>query len=198
MKIVAVAPIFLSLFVSAHVHAQDGAVSLAPESGEVTVGGFVNATCTASGTFDSISVGNLLDNTTGGLRASQVNNKKAQNTSFLICNGVNSTLTVTANSLVSSGVLPAGAAARGFTNQVQYRATAALLSGGYSSDAIVATDVSDTIAITGAPDRIGLLAAPVNTLEITLSDAALPSGATFLLGDANYAGSVTLTFAAQL
>jgi hypothetical protein len=175
-----------------------GAPALAQQTVNVEISGSAAASCSASGSFANIALGNLVETSTGGLRATQVNNKKAQNTSALFCNGVNSTLSLTANSLVAAASLPAGAASAGFTNQVQFRATASLLSGGYSSDTITATDVSDTTASAGASDVIGLLAAPVNTLEITLTEAALPVGSTFLMADPSYTGSVTLTIAAQL
>jgi hypothetical protein len=174
------------------------APALAQPTGVVTLGGNAPAVCSASGTFVPINLGNLIDIGTGGLKASQVNNKTANNASALFCNGVNSTLALTANSLVATGPLPPGAASAGFTNQVNYRATASLLTGGYSSDSIAATDTSDTTSTAGTPDLIGLLAAPVNTLQITLSDATLPSGANFLVADPAYTGSITLTIAAQL
>jgi hypothetical protein len=166
--------------------------------GEANFQGNVPAVCSASGGFVTINLGSLLDTATGGLKASQVNNQSSTNTSAFFCNGVNSTLALTASNLVAGTSLQSGAAAAGFTNQVTYRATASLLTGAYSSDAVVATDVSDSTSTAGTPDRIGLLAAPINTLQITLTQAALPSGASFLMADPTYSGSVTLTIAAQL
>jgi hypothetical protein len=174
------------------------APAMAQQTGEVTITGNAPAACSASGAFIPIGLGNLVDAGTGGLKASQVNNKTASNTSALFCNGVNSTLALTASSLLANAPLPAGAATAGFANQVNFRATASLLTGGYSSDTITATDLSDTTLTAGSPDVIGLLAAPVNTLQITLTEAGLPSGATFLMANPAYAGSVTLTIAAQL
>jgi hypothetical protein len=174
------------------------APAIAQETGSITIGGTAPAACSASGAFINIALGNLLEAPGSGLKASAVNGKTATNTTALFCNGVNSTLSLTANTIVASAPLPGGAAAAGFTNQVNFRATATLLSGGYSSDAITATDLSDTTATAGTPDLIGLLAAPVSTLQITLSEASLPGTATFLIADNNYAGSVTLTISAQL
>lgn len=186
------------IFLAASALVLMSAPAMAQQTGQVNITGNAPAACSASGTFINISLGNLVDSATGGLKASQVNGQTASNSSALFCNGVNSTLALTATSLTAGASLPAGAATAGFANQVQFRATASLLTGGYSSDAITATDVSDTTSTAGTPDLIGLLAAPVNTLQITLSQAALPSGATFLMADGAYAGSVTLTIAAQL
>jgi hypothetical protein len=172
--------------------------AMAQQTGSITIGGNAPAACSASGTFVNIALGNLVDMPGGGLKFSAVNGKTATNTTALFCNGVNSTLSLTANTIVASAPLPSGAATAGFANQVNYRATATLLSGGYSSDAITATDESDITATPGTPDLIGLLAAPVNTLQITLSDASLPGTAVYPIADNNYSGSVTLTIAAQL
>jgi hypothetical protein len=187
-----------SLFATTTVLVLLSAPAMAQQTGQVAISGSAPAVCSASGTFINITLGNLIDTANGGLKASQVNGKTAKNSSGLFCNGVNSTLSLTASSLTAGASLPTGAASAGFANQVTFRATASLVTGGYSSDAVTATDLSDTTSSAGTPDLIGLLAAPVNTLEITLTEAALPGSATFLMADGAYSGSVTLTIAAQL
>jgi hypothetical protein len=171
--------------------------ALAQQTAQVDIGGNAAAACSASGSFITIALGNLADGVSG-LNPAAVNTKTASNTTALYCNGVNSTLALTASNLTSAAPLPSGAAAAGFANQVTFRATASLLAAGYSSDPIVATDLSDATSSAGTPDVIGLLNAPAGSLLITLTQAALPGTATKLMADPAYTGSVTLTISAAI
>jgi hypothetical protein len=167
-----------------------GAPALAQSTASVSISGSATALCSASGTFANIVVGDLVTAGTGGLNAAQINAKTADNTSALFCNGTNSTLTVSA-APITGGTPPVGMPTI-FSNVINYTATASLLASGYASAGVEAADTTLTV---GAADPVGLLSAPAGSLRITLSDAALPSGSTFLMAAASYAGAVTLTLA---
>lgn len=168
------------------------APAVAQTTATITIGGTASAVCSAAGTFAAINVGDMVVAGTGGLNAATVNGRVSTNTTELFCNGVGSTLLVTAAPL-TGGTLPDGAAGAGFANVVNFTATATVAAPGYSSVPGFSAADSTLTASTATP--IGLLNAPAGSFSVALSAATLPSGATRLLANPTYAGSVTLTLA---
>lgn len=162
------------------------------QSAKVDISGSAEAVCSIGGTFASITVGDMLNKSNGGLNAATINGKSTSIAGSALCNGLNSTLAVTAVSLTASAPLPAGAGDAGFTNTVHFTATASL-PGGYASGV---TSVADKSGVSGGTtSKVGLLVASAGQFVVTLSDAALPGTSKFLMADKSYSGSVTLTLA---
>lgn len=165
-----------------------------PREASVQLSGTAAAICGVSDGFSAIDVGNMVNTATGGLDATKVNGKTSANAGRIFCNGVNSTLKLTATAITASAALPTGAGAAGFANSVDYTATATLSSTGYSSQGAAISIVDTTTAEGPGPEtKVGLLSASSGQLIVTLSAAALPSGKNFLMANDGYKGSVTLT-----
>ncbi len=166
-----------------------------PATAEVQITASSLAACEIKGTFVAINVGDMLNKSNGGLNASTVNGKSTSISGTVLCNGVNSTLEVTAAPITALNALPPDADKAGFTNQVDYTATASLSGGVSSEGAFAIADKSGVVG--GTSSKVGLLTANAGQFVVTLSDAALPGSAKYLMAD-KYSGSVTLTLAGVL
>lgn len=165
----------------------------------VTIGGNATEICTAT-TFAPIDLGDIRASGGGGLNINAVNGKFSASTASALCNGVNSTLAVSAPALVGSAAAPTGATA--FTHVVNYTATVSLTGGFASGDQTAAVTTNNTknslTPATGDAATIGLLTAAPGEMRVTLSDAGLSDApaATFLVAG-TYSSTVTLTFSAE-
>src|SRR5262249_10277960 len=119
---------------------------------------------------DISTTGSLLDHT-------KVDGQSAQLQGF--CNGASSSMTVTANPILGPVT-----SVTGFTNRVDYTATAAL----HTAPATNATDTSAS-AGAGSPTTVGLFS---DLIDVTLSaSVAAPAGNQLVAGA--YTGSVVVT-----
>ncbi|MFI4933451.1 MAG: hypothetical protein ACHP7N_02425 [Caulobacterales bacterium] len=149
-------------------------------TGTVTVDGAVAARCQfGAGGAALINIPELSDTTTGELNPSTVNGQSAQLQGW--CNGTNSTMTVQADPLLNAGSAPSG-----FSNHVDFTATAtAHPTGGDKS----ASDTT-TVAGAGTPVTVGIFSGNIDVvLSLAASNPAAP--AKMLAGA--YAGDVLVT-----
>jgi hypothetical protein len=160
------------------------AAPAADVTGTVTVTGSVAAKCLFTTDSDSVVIPELAD-TTGHLEASTVNTQSAELVGW--CNGTASTMRVEANHLEGDF---AGSPVSGFTDRVDYTATATAMTGMEGSTATAASDSSD-VGGAGAPITVGLFASPI---AVTFSDAA--ADGRLVAGD--YEGSVDVTLSPAL
>lgn len=169
----------LGLAASAPAYAADASVT-----GTVTVTGSVAAKCLFTTDSDSVVIPELAD-TTGLLDAATVNSQAAELAGW--CNGTASTMAVEANHLEGDF---AGSPVAGFTDRVDYTATATAMTGVEGSTATAASDSSDAGGA-GSPVTVGLFASPI---AVTFSDAA--ADGRLVAGD--YEGSVDVTLSPAL
>jgi hypothetical protein len=170
------------------------------ETTSVQISANASEACSSTA-FAPIELDDIRESGGGGLNAGAINTKFSDSIGSALCNGVNSTLKVSATGLVGSVATPDGATP--FTHVVNYTATLTVTGGGYASGeqtASVSTTNNkdnDTTPAEGAESTIGLLTAGPGELRVTLSDAALSDApaATFLVAG-NYSSTVTLTFGA--
>lgn len=177
------------------------AVAASPAMAQTsTVNITAEATESCSGaTFATITLGDIRAAGGGGLNTAAVNGGSTSNAAAVYCNGVNSTLVLSAPALVrATSVSLTGSP---FTNVVNYVATASLASGGYASGVVNqsattnGTKLDPAAASSAAGGTLGLLAAAPSQLVITLSGAAMSDSASYLVAG-NYTSTITLTFGA--
>lgn len=151
--------------------------ALAQDStGTVDISGSVAGRCLFTTDNASIILGELAlpgtDTSAGKLKASMVNGRNATLVGW--CNNAASTMEVEATKLVNPAT-----AASGFTNAVDYTATATANE----------VDATDTTTVEGAGDAedVGMF---TGNILVTLSDAATDGG---LLVAGDYTGQVTVT-----
>lgn len=154
--------------------------------GNVTIDGSVAAVCKFTTDTASISLGEMADGD-GFLNAAVVNNKTATLTGW--CNGISSTMAVTATELTRTG---APVTATGFTSRVDYTATAATQSA--SLGAAVSANDSSVTAGAGSAASLGLFA---DNVTVTLSNSA-PGAAGARLVAGAYTGNVKVTLTPAL
>jgi hypothetical protein len=170
------------------------------QTSTVDVTANASAACSST-TFAPINLGDIRASGGGGLNTAAVNDKFSASTANALCNGVSSTLSVSAPPLVGNVATPNGANA--FTHVVNYTATLSLSGSGYASGAQTAAvttngnKASPTAPATGPSATVGLLSAGPGGLQVTLSGAGLSDApaATFLVAG-TYSSTVTLTFGA--
>lgn len=153
-------------------------------TGTVTVEGTVAAKCMFTTDSDSVVIPELAADT-GHLDPATVNTQTAQLAGW--CNGTAATMSVEANHLEGDY---AGAAVGGFTDRVDYTATATALTGAAGTTPSAASDDS-SVAGAGAPVAVGLFASDV---AVSFSNAS----ATGRLIAGGYAGSVDVTLSPAL
>ncbi|MND52767.1 hypothetical protein D3C87_947500 [compost metagenome] len=175
-----------TLIALAAVAAVSAPVAAFAADGNVAINGSVAAVCKFSLDNATISLGEMADGD-GFLNAAVVNNKTATLTGW--CNGVSSTMAVTATELTRSG---AAVNAAGFTSRVDYTATAATQSASLGA-AASANDTTVT-AGAGAAANLGLFA---DNVTVTLTNAA-PGAAGARLVAGSYTGNVKVTLTPAL
>lgn len=160
----------------------------APTTASIVINGSVTAKCDPTGAIPALTVtipGDLSTNT-GGLNAGLINALTGSGTGTGVCNGVNTTYSITATPLTGSNVPSAAAIAAGFTNIINYQLALSLT--GYASGT---TNPTYTVN-TGTPLTGTLGLANVTGGSFDVNGAALPSGASILVAGA-YTSTVTLT-----
>jgi hypothetical protein len=161
--------------------------AFAQQTETVELTAIMGAACTAGpvgGT--SIPLGDITGGNPGELDESKVNVTIGSLGQNIVCNGVNTKLSVQAGALLNQdvGSLPAGAAAAGFSRAVDFTATIDLV--GYTSGA---DTVSDSSAAAGDEEvTVGLMDADGT---LTLSLAEIKGGDKLIAGA--YSGDVTIT-----
>lgn len=165
------------MFVAAPAAAQD-------VTGTVTVTGTVAAKCLFTTDSDSVVIPELA-NSTGHLDPATVNSQSAELAGW--CNGTASTMSVEANHLEGDF---AGSAVDGFTDRVDYVATATAMTG---DEGVTPTAASDDSSVggSGSSVTVGLFASPI---AVTFSDAS--ADGRLVAGD--YEGSVDVTLSPAL
>lgn len=153
--------------------------------GNVNINGSVAAVCKFSTDTATISLGEMTDSD-GRLNAAVFSGKTANLTGW--CNGVGSTMAVTATELTRSG---SAVTAAGFTSRVNYVATAATRSASLDA-AVSATDTSAT-AGAGTAVNLGLFA---DNVAVTLAAVTAASAERLVAGD--YTGNVKITLTPAL
>lgn len=155
--------------------------------GNVDINGSVAAVCKFNAPTSATITLNEMADGDGFLNAAVGNGKTATLTGW--CNGVHSTMAVTATEL--TGSVSAGGAS-GFTSRVDYTATAAT----HSASANAAVSASDTTTVAGAGTaaNLGLFA---DTVTVTLSNLA-PGAAGARLVAGAYTGNVKVTLTPAL
>lgn len=169
----------LGLLAAAPALAADASVT-----GTVTVTGSVAAKCLFTTDSDSVVIPELAA-ATGHLDPATVDSQAAELTGW--CNGTASTMSVEANHLEGDF---AGSPVAGFTDRVDYTATATAMTGLEGSTASAASD-SSGVGGAGSPVTVGLFASPI---AVTFSDAA--ADGRLVAGD--YEGSVDVTLSPAL
>lgn len=153
-------------------------------TGTVSIDGSVAAKCLFTIGSDAVVIPELAD-ASGFLDASTVNTQTAELEGW--CNGAASTMTVEAAHMEGDY---AGAPVAGFTDRIDFTATATALTGAEGSTPTAASDTT-TVAGAGTGVGVGLFASPI---AVTFS-AAQASGR-LIAGD--YAGSVDVTLSPAL
>ena len=148
-----------------------------PVSGTVTVNGTVAARCQFTTGTATITIPELSDPATGNLLTSTVNGQSANLVGW--CNGTTSTMTVNASPILNAGTAPTG-----FTNRVDYTATATAHP---ATGPVSATDGSADSPTAGTAATVGVF---TSQIEVGLSAASSPAGK--LLAGA-YTGQVLVT-----
>lgn len=145
-------------------------------TGTVDISGSVAGRCLFTTDNATITLGELAlpgtDSSAGKLKASVINGRNATLVGW--CNNASSTMEVEAAKLVNPAT-----AASGFTNAVDYTATA-------TANAIDASDTT-TVAGAGDPSDVGMF---TGDILVTLSQAGTNGG---LLVAGDYTGQVTVT-----
>jgi hypothetical protein len=147
----------------------------------------VTASCTAGPTGGfTVPLGDITGSGVGTLDTTKVNKNLGSLAGPIVCNGVNSKLSVQAGALTNqdAGALPAGSGAAGFSRTVDFKATINLT--GYASGATSVADSSTTAGDTEV--TVGLISSGGN---LVLSDSVIKNGTTLIAGD--YAGDVVIT-----
>jgi hypothetical protein len=154
-------------------------------SGTVGVDGSVAARCQFTLASATITIPEMSDTTSGAtagqLDPAKVNGQHASLTGW--CNGSASTMQVQAFPILSTDVT--GAPPTGFTNRVDYRATATAHP---TADSNVPAFADSTSANPGASVAVGVFSSDI---DVTLSAASATNGAKLVAGA--YQGSVDVT-----
>jgi len=145
-------------------------------TGAVTVNGSVSGRCQFSLDSATITIPELSDTSTGVLDPSTVNGRNVALNGW--CNGATSSMAVEAQPLLNASSAPSG-----FTNRVDYTATATAHPG--SGD--VSADDTSTVAGAGAAAQVGVFS---SAIDVALS-AAGSTGAKLIAGA--YTGQVLVT-----
>lgn len=147
-------------------------------TGTVNINGSVAGRCLFTTPSQTIDLGELAlpgtDTAAGRLDLTKVNGQSTTLVGW--CNNSAASMTVEATKLTN----PASAAS-GFTNSIDYRATA-------TANSISATDTT-TVAGAGSPSNVGMFA---GNIGVSLSDATSDSS---ILVAGSYTGLVTVTLA---
>lgn len=147
-------------------------------TGNVYINGSVAGRCLFTTPSQTINLGELAlpgtDTNAGKLDASKVNGQSATLVGW--CNNAAATMTVEATKLTNSA-----SAATGFTNSIDYLATA-------TANSVDATDTT-TVAGAGTASNVGMF---TGDIDVALSSAATDGG---ILVAGTYTGLVTVTLA---
>lgn len=188
MKNLLIAVTALATLASAPAFAQS--VTVNAQQGTLSYGGSAAATCSVLANAPSIISLGALTTGAGTFNSSAVDALSGTYGSTIICNGAGTVLAMTANQIVGSVGVPNGAPVA-FTNQINYKSTLGIVSGGYAQNPVSSTVLlSDATGGSGATRTIGLL---MSDISFQLSDAQLPAGASILVASNNYSGSTTIT-----
>jgi hypothetical protein len=138
----------------------------------------------------TLSVGEMVDPTSGELTRTLASNASDQSTTIenSWCNTA-STITVVATPMVAQNFI--GLPPPGFTKAINYKAT---VSGWATSNAVFVTSGDEAgFQHSNTPGSQTLTTPNTATITIAIGNLASPSAGDFLVADKDYSGSVTLT-----